>query len=280
MEISLRKIGGVEEVAREGRQKSKSGIHHVLLRGVDKLFLNDADYGAFHLRMREHFCGEAKLLAYLLLPNRVHLLIKEGQTGPSAVIKPLCTSYARYFNRTYSAEGKLFYDRFKSVPAETKEEIADTVAFFNAIGECFADAANFSLAEYKNGGGVCDTEMLRGLIGAEVLGVQPKALHLDDYEQLTQREQAEYLRITAHRTAEEISAMDRQSEEFITLFSGRGATARKLMPIFGIKNALGAERQTRVKPIPAPEAETQIVPPKQEKAPEQRQKRDLSVWLL
>ncbi len=38
-------------------------------------------------------------------------------------VKSVVTSYARYFNRTYNREGKLFLGRFKSEPLETAEEI-------------------------------------------------------------------------------------------------------------------------------------------------------------
>ena len=42
-------------------------------------------------------------------------------------MKPVTTSYARYFNRTHEREGKLFADRFKSEPLETDEEIAECI---------------------------------------------------------------------------------------------------------------------------------------------------------
>ena len=40
-------------------------------------------------------------------------------------MKPVTTSYARYFNRTHNREGKLFAGRFKSEPLETDEEIEE-----------------------------------------------------------------------------------------------------------------------------------------------------------
>lgn len=40
-------------------------------------------------------------------------------------MKPVTTSYARYFNRTHNREGKLFAGRFKSEPLETEEEIEE-----------------------------------------------------------------------------------------------------------------------------------------------------------
>ena len=255
-------------MAREGRQKSASGVYHVLLRGVDKLFLQEEDYSWFRDRLKVRFGGSgARLLAYLLLPNRAHLLIDEGTEELSLAVKPLCTSYARYFNRTYKEAGKLFYDRFKSVPCETEEEISDTAAFLHEIGRRYAREENSSLSEYENGARLCDTARLLQLCG----GRKPDkahTLHLDDYDRLTREELAEYLHITAGCDIEELAKMDRHTEPFITLFSGRGATARKLLPIFGVYPCLRHEKQRKTEE------------PKPSEPPKPAQRRDLSVWLL
>lgn len=257
-------------MAREGRKKSANGVYHVLLRGVDKLFLQEEDYLWFRERLKIHFGGNgARLLAFLLLPNRVHLLIDEGEQGLSLAVKPLCTSYARYFNRTYSEAGRLFYDRFKSVPCETAEEISDTAAFLHEIGKRYAQEENSSLGEYEHGAVLCDTARFSQLCGERAVQNRPHTLHLDDYDRLTREELAEYLHITAGCDIEELANMDRHTEPFLTLFSGRGATARKLLPIFGVYPRTTPEKR------PAQEQK-----PKPSEPPKPAQKRDLSVWLL
>ncbi len=302
-------------MAREGREKSSTGIYHVLLRGVDKLFINEEDYAEFRERLSEYFGGKSHLLAFLLLPNRVHLLVDEGSVDLVYAIKPLCTSYARYFNRTYNADGKLFYDRFKSVPAETKEEIQDTVAFFNAIGTKAANDENFSLYEYTNDAELCSTKRLISKIGsAGAVSTSPVSLHLDDYSQLSKEDMELYLKLCIGKTLKEVGKMDRSSDEFITLFSGRGISARAILPLFGIL-AKNSQKKAQTKPSEAKVEKTKPIekkavketkpikketpspikatPPKQEKpepapipkkeeAPqeERRQKKNLSVWLL
>lgn len=302
-------------MAREGREKSSTGIYHVLLRGVDKLFLNEEDYAEFRERLSEYFGGKSHLLAFLLLPNRVHLLVDEGDVDLVYAIKPLCTSYARYFNRTYNADGKLFYDRFKSVPAETKEEIADTVAFFNAIGSEATDEENCSLYEYKNGAELCSTKRLISKIGsAGAVSTAPVSLHLDDYSQLSKEDMELYLRLCIGKNLKEVGNMDRSSDEFITLFSGRGISARAILPLFGIlaknsqkkavskkteiktekakpieknsvKETKTAKKEASSPPKAVPQKQETPEPtpvPKKDEAPqeERRQKRNLSVWLL
>lgn len=260
-------------MARAGRQKSASGVYHVLLRGVDKLFLDSSDYIEFRSKMAEYFGTEVRLLAYLLLPNRVHLLVDEGNAELSLALKPLCTSYARYFNRIYSVDGKLFYDRYKSVPAETSDEIADTVAFMNAIGSEFAPAENYSLTEYERRAALCDTSRLRALVGAAVTSKKPKALHLDDYSQLTREEMERYLKVVANSSLDALAAADRQSEDFKRLFSG-SVSARAVLPLFGIHSAPAAKKNPPVDDAPAAAPESK---PEKPNTPE---KKNLSVWLL
>lgn len=255
-------------MARAGRKKSASGVYHVLLRGVERIFVGEADYREFRSRLAEYFGGEVRLLAFLLLPNRVHLLIDEGGAEMSYAVKPLCTSYARYFNRTYSADGKLFYDRYKSVPAETADDIADTAAFLNAVGEKLTTADNYSLAEYENGAVLCDTKRLTDLIGNRVHSKKPSSLHLDDYGQLTKEEMEQYLEVVAGCTLAELAKMDRQSDEFKAVFAAEGVSARGILPLFGIHQTAAKKKaaQKEKKPEPAEE--------------KPQQKRNLSVWLL
>lgn len=297
-------------MAREGRQKSSNGIYHVLLRGVDKLFLTDSDYAEFRARLSEYFGEKSHLLAYLLLPNRVHLLVDEGSVDLVYAIKPLCTSYARYYNKTYSLDGKLFYDRFKSVPAETEDEISDTVAFFNAIGNAVADKKNFSLYEYTGKAELCSTENLIDLIGKEnAVSKKPVSLHLDDYSQLKESDMELYLKLCIGKTLKEVGDMDRKSEAFTMLFAGRGISSRSVLPLFGIlakshpapvaekapvKVKAADKKKTASAPKPKPKAE----PKKKEEAVKEKtaeasvpaenisppqpkpQKKNLSVWLL
>ncbi|MBS7297930.1 MAG: hypothetical protein KIG65_02480 [Eubacteriales bacterium] len=259
-------------MARTGRQKSESGVYHILLRGVDKLFIEAPDYIEFRARLSEYFSADVKLLAYLLLPNRVHLVIDSGDNDLSIALKPFCTSYARYFNRTYSIDGKLFYDRYKSSPCNTAADIADTVAFINAIGKNFAEREYFSLYEYETSAVICDTQRLTRLIGSSVTSLKPVSLHLDDYSQLSHEEMNVYLGIIANCTLDDLAKADRQQDSFKIIFSG-SVSARAVLPLFGIHTAPSAKKAA------APKAKVEA-PKEPEPAPKPAEKKSLSVWLL
>lgn len=106
---------------RRPRQLADSGIYHVMLRGVnrDVLFLEAGDYERFLTTLgRVRADSGCMVLAYCLMPNHVHLIVRTTGEPIGAVIKRLGVSYAGWFNRKYGRVGHLFQDRFQSRPVE------------------------------------------------------------------------------------------------------------------------------------------------------------------
>ncbi|KKU94152.1 MAG: hypothetical protein UY26_C0003G0303 [Candidatus Jorgensenbacteria bacterium GW2011_GWA1_48_13] len=135
------------------REKIVAGnVYHVLNRGVDKrkIFMDDRDYFRFVHNLfefndleppnnntyyfnrqkqsmdiaRPYIAGERKprkllveILAFCLMPNHYHLLIKpKSDDGITKFIKKLNMGYAKYFNERYKRSGALFQGRYKLIP--------------------------------------------------------------------------------------------------------------------------------------------------------------------
>jgi len=131
-------------------------IYHVLNRSVARLpiFLNGRDYQRAletlyfytfkELTLRfSHFNRLAEdqkkkflksleqngkrliqVLAYCLMPNHIHFLIKEiNEGGITAFTRNFQNSYAKYFNTKNDRNGSLFQSRFKAVRIETDEQL-------------------------------------------------------------------------------------------------------------------------------------------------------------
>ena len=67
---------------RRARKKSRSGIYHVVLRGINKqrIFEDDQDYQKFLETIKKHKEASGyKICAYCLMSNHIHLLMKEGR---------------------------------------------------------------------------------------------------------------------------------------------------------------------------------------------------------
>ena len=106
---------------RRARQKSESGIYHIMLRGINRqrIFEDDEDRKCFieTLQRYKEKSGYT-IYAYCLMDNHIHLLMKEGAEPLGMVFKRIAGSYVYWYNWKYGRSGHLFQDRFKSEPVE------------------------------------------------------------------------------------------------------------------------------------------------------------------
>ncbi len=136
-------------MARKPRQFEINGIYHIINRGVEKrkIFLKNQDYSRFILalelfnnhassnlwRIVENFTPTlfekrlamkreekrkylVELLAFALMPNHYHLILREVIPNGISLFMQKLGGYASYFNQQYDRIGPLFQSRYKSVP--------------------------------------------------------------------------------------------------------------------------------------------------------------------
>ena len=107
---------------RKARQQGESDIYHVIERGAGRqvIFEDSVDRRAYLLRLKQLLEEyEATLLAWCLMDNHVHLLIKVSFAGLSSMMQRLGTGYAQYFNKRHEHVGFLFQNRFFSQPVDS-----------------------------------------------------------------------------------------------------------------------------------------------------------------
>jgi len=125
-----------------------NGIYHVYNRGVEKrnIFEDKQDYGVilkylkeylspppkpedlktiFNLRggtfkgirrQPKNYNKQVELMAYCIMPNHFHLLIKQNTDRVMIdFLRSLLTRYSIYFNKKYDRVGKLFQGHYKAV---------------------------------------------------------------------------------------------------------------------------------------------------------------------
>lgn len=137
----------------------KNGYYHIYNRGVEKriIFSDEQDYGVFLSYLKEYllpknvlelqkkltdpdvsyfekdkiakllrlnnFSGEISLLAYCLMPNHFHFLIKQqGANSIDNFMNSLATRYVVYFNRKNKRVGPLFQGVYKAILISTDEQ--------------------------------------------------------------------------------------------------------------------------------------------------------------
>lgn len=106
---------------RHARQKSESGIYHIMLRGINRqvIFEDEEDNLKFLETLKNYKAiSEYKIFAYCLMSNHVHLLLKVEKEDIDLIIKRIASSYVYWYNWKYKRNGHLFQDRFKSEPVE------------------------------------------------------------------------------------------------------------------------------------------------------------------
>lgn len=100
------------------RQDAPGAVHHVMARGVDRapIFVDDADRARWLDHLRRIVPEEgARVYAWALMPNHLHLVVRSGPPGVSRLMARLGTAHARAFNARHGRVGHLFQDRFRSL---------------------------------------------------------------------------------------------------------------------------------------------------------------------
>lgn len=119
---------------RVAREKSKSGIYHVLLRGKDgqNIFHDDEDNARFlDILCRSKEKSGISVYGWCLMNNHAHLLIKEGEEALSNTMKRQTVSYVWYYKSKYHTRGCLFGDRFKSESSEQDLQLLTQIRFIH-----------------------------------------------------------------------------------------------------------------------------------------------------
>lgn len=102
---------------RMARRKSRTGIYHIILRGVNKQIIFECHEDKIRflktLARYKSIC-KFKIYGYCLMDNHVHLLLEESEEPISYVIKRISSSYVYWYNSKYDRCGHLFQGRFRS----------------------------------------------------------------------------------------------------------------------------------------------------------------------
>lgn len=147
---------------------SDSSYYHIYNRGVEKriIFTDDLDYGVFLRYLKEYllpkdekslqeqlanpdisykekdrllrllrlnnFNEEITLIAYCLMPNHFHLLVKQKSAGSiDRFMNSLGTRYTMHFNKRHKRVGALYQDVYKAVLIKTDEQFLHLTSYIH-----------------------------------------------------------------------------------------------------------------------------------------------------
>lgn len=109
-------------------------LQHVIVRGIEKsdIFLDDKDRQSFCDRfsslLRE---TNTECLAWSLMSNHFHLLLRPRQVKLGIFMRRLLTGYAITFNLRHQRSGHLFQNRYKSIVCEEEQYLLELVRYIH-----------------------------------------------------------------------------------------------------------------------------------------------------
>ena len=81
----------------------------------------------------KNYSESVELLAFCLMPNHIHLLIRQlNASGVASFLHSQHTRYAMYFNRKYKREGVLFEAKYKSKLVSTDKYLVYVSKYIHA----------------------------------------------------------------------------------------------------------------------------------------------------
>ena len=160
---------------RTARKKSESSIYHVMLRGINKqrIFEDREDYERFLFLLERYreTCGY-RVYAWCLMPNHIHILLKEGNEPLYSVFRRVGASFVYWYNLKYERTGHLFQDRYKSETVEDDTYFLTVLRYIHQnpvkAGLCnFPDEYLYSSYSHYFKRGNIDSDFILGMISKD-----------------------------------------------------------------------------------------------------------------
>ncbi len=159
------------------RQKSESGIYHIMLRGINQqtIFEEEEDYIKFLSTLETYkIVSGYKVFAYCLMSNHIHILLKVEKEDLDLIMKRIAGSYVYWYNWKYYRKGHLFEDRFRSEPIDDEHYLLTVLRYIHQnpvkakIVENIDKYKYSSYNEYTTSNGMLvDTEFMLNMLSKE-----------------------------------------------------------------------------------------------------------------
>lgn len=160
------------------RNLQTNSYYHVYNRGVENrnIFLDKKDYETFLYYLyiytsnpleiakkypdmpsrlkAKNLSDEIYLVAYCLMPNHFHLLLKQkSDRSMPKLVKQIINGYITYFNKKYQRRGTIFQGKYKSMRVGSEYLLMQIIRFIHlnpSIAGLCVDLKDYPWSSYTN----------------------------------------------------------------------------------------------------------------------------------
>lgn len=162
---------------RIARKNSLTTFFHIMVQGIDReyIFYKEEYIKEYQKLIIENSePNDVKLLAYCIMNNHAHMLIKTEKTeNMSKYMQKINTKYAKYYNKSEKRVGYVFRDRYLAESIENQKQLWQCVAYIHRNPVEAGMVKN--LDEYKystynnyiNKSGIIDNQTLKIVFGTD-----------------------------------------------------------------------------------------------------------------
>ena len=200
-------------MARVARKKSKSGVYHVILRGINKqtVFYDDEDREVFLNRIKlAKDKMDFELYAFCFMSNHIHLLMRERESKLGAIMRKTLSSYVFWYNSKYERVGNLFQDRFTSEPVEDDTYLLCAVRYIHQNpmqAGMVTKPAEYEWSSYSaylgNKKSIIDKKLVLDILQGE----EQYKTFMEEYEDIKFKEPTERFKISDDKLHKEIKRL-------------------------------------------------------------------------
>tara|TARA_R110000868_G_scaffold369934_1_gene633411 strand:+ start:88 stop:648 length:561 start_codon:yes stop_codon:yes gene_type:complete len=129
---------------------------HIYNCGNNKedIFKEEKNYNYFLLLLKHHILPTCDILAYCLLKNHFHLLVKTKENLNSKEISQsfsnFFNSYSKGINKAYQRSGSLFKDRFSRIKVNSEAYLKDLIIYIHLNPKHHGFTNNFKSYKYAS----------------------------------------------------------------------------------------------------------------------------------
>lgn len=130
-------------MARSARKLSDINSYCITLKLADNLILSESDKQNFLCLLAKYKKDDYKVLSYNIFDKLICFVITELNCNLETAMRKITVSFVNKFNKSHNHTGKIFKDRFSSIPAENYDNLWNMVFDMHNMGGGLNSSDNY-----------------------------------------------------------------------------------------------------------------------------------------